>query len=429
MNKILLIVSREYFTKIKKKAFWIMAFLGPIFFALTMIVPLWLGMQKEEKKIIQVDDRSGLIQNKLLSSPSLNFIPVNQSTSQNTDVFGLLIIPETILEDSSNVIFYSKARIPSEVKFYIERTLTEVLSQYRLKSSGIDPQLIHKINAPVKLKNEKLNIGWEKDEQSAALLFIALFSSILILFFIMLYGQQVMRGVMEEKMNRIVEVIISSVRPFELMMGKIIGIALISLTQFLIWICLSYSISSVIQWRYGKVFDAFSDQKIEQTLANNPNIDAVQAFEINKLVGALDAIDFGYQLSLFLTYFIFGYLLYASLFAGIGSAVDTETDTQQFVFPLIMPLITVMLLATGIIANPHSDVAFWLSIIPFTSPVAMMLRLPFDVPLYQIILSISILILSFIFFTWISARIYRVGILMYGKKVNFAELKKWIFIK
>jgi len=429
MNKILLIVSREYFTKVKKKAFWIMAFLGPVFFALTMIVPLWLGMQKEEKKTIQVVDHSGLIQNKLLASPSLNFVSSDQTNTADGEIYGLLVIPENIVEDTAHVVFYSKTKIPAEVKFYIERTLTDMLSEYRLKRSGIDSHLVQTIYAPVKVKNEKLNASWEKDAQSAALLFVALFSSILILFFIMLYGQQVMRGVMEEKMNRIVEVIISSVRPFELMMGKIIGIALLSLTQFLIWISLSYSISYVIQWRYGKVVDAFSDQNIEQTLANNPTIDSVQAFEINNLVSALDAIDIGFQLSLFLIYFIFGYLLYAALFAGIGSAVDSETDTQQFVFPLIMPLITVMLLATGIIANPHTNLAFWLSIIPFTSPVAMMLRLPFEVPPYQIALSISILILSFIFFTWISARIYRVGILMYGKKVSFSEIRRWIFIK
>ncbi len=238
-----------------------------------------------------------------------------------------------------------------------------------------------------------------------------------------------MRGVIEEKTNRIIEVIISSVRPFELMMGKIVGIALVSLTQFLLWIILAAGISFFINSRYEKVFDMYSDEKIETTLKSNPQLDVNAAAGINEVMNGIQSIDFSYTFFVFLFYFLGGYLLYSSLFASIGAVVDVETDTQQFILPLIAPLMFCMVMATTLIMDSNSSLAFWLSIIPFTSPVAMMLRLPFGVPSIELAVSMIILVGSFILFTWMAGRIYRIGILMYGKRITLPEIVKWIFYK
>jgi len=245
----------------------------------------------------------------------------------------------------------------------------------------------------------------------------------------------VMRGVMEEKTNRIVEVIISSVKPFELMMGKIIGVALVGLTQFMLWVVLTLGIVAVLT---ATVLDPSELTKSEQLYTGQAKVlDADQLKDISeqmqtqdsfnvKMIEAISSINYGTMIGAFLFFFLGGYLLYAALFAAIGSAVDNETDSQQFMLPVTIPLILSMVMLGMIINNPSGPVAFWFSIIPLTSPIIMMLRIPFGVPYWEIALSGGLLILGFLFTTWFAAKIYRTGILMYGKKVNYAELWKWM---
>jgi ABC-2 type transport system permease protein len=254
---------------------------------------------------------------------------------------------------------------------------------------------------------------------------------------ILVFGAQVMRGVIEEKTSRIVEVIISSVKPFELMMGKIIGVGLVGLTQFLLWVLLTGSIITVFQLSYGvgsgpkasPDYNAGSKVLSQQQLAQYNAGSEQDEDTIKQVMKAVDTVDFPVILFAFMLYFIGGYLLYSSLYAAIGAASESETDTQQFMLPVTVPLIFSMVMMGYVINNPFSSLSVWLSIIPFTSPIIMMIRIPFSVPVWQVAVSLVVLIASFVFTTWLAARIYRTGILMYGKKVNYKEVWKWLKYK
>jgi ABC-2 type transport system permease protein len=400
--------------------------------ALGMIVPLWLGTSSEEVKIVEVVDRQGIMKNKLPESPSMQFVYVEESLTERlpdfltSDRYAILSISETNINE---VVLYSKSRPTPEEKLYLERILNQLISLEKIKRASIDEKLLKEIQTEISIVSKSVSNEWEDDSELNATVVISLFSAVLIMFFIVLYGGQVMRGVIEEKTNRIIEVMISSVKPFELMMGKIIGIALVSLTQFLIWVILAGSISFYFNTKYDKVFEMYSNENLETTLKANPDLNVSKAMEINGMVNALASVNFKEITLVFLFYFLGGYLLYSALFAAIGSAVDAETDTQQFIFPLIAPLMFCIVMATSIILNPDGELAFWLSMIPFTSPVAMMLRLPFGVNTSELLLSMFILVVSFVLFTWIAGRVYRVGVLMYGKKASVREILRWTFYK
>jgi ABC-2 type transport system permease protein len=433
MNKILLIISREFLSRVRKKSFFVMAILGPFLFALIMIVPLSLGTSSQESKVVEVLDNSGYLQYKLQPSKNISFAYFNESIELRKIYFldtghdALLHIPKIDLSNPKGIVIYSKTTISPEIKLYVERVLNQAITSERLRRSGIDESILKNIESNITISSKNLLNEWEEVKDATASAVVALFSSILIMFFIILYGGQVMRGVIEEKTNRIIEVIVSSVKPFQLMLGKIIGIALVSLSQFLIWISLTLAIGFYVNTKYSEVFELYSDENIETTLKENPDLNAKKAAEVNQVVNAVKSINFSLVLGFFLFYFLGGYLLYSALFAAIGSLVDSETDTQQFIIPLIAPLMFCMVMATSIVLEPHGNLAFWLSMIPFTSPVAMMLRISFDVPLSELLLSIFILIISFLFMTWIAGRVYRVGILMYGKSVSVRELVRWMF--
>jgi ABC-2 type transport system permease protein len=265
--------------------------------------------------------------------------------------------------------------------------------------------------------------------------------SIMIYMFIFLFGAQVMRGVIEEKTSRIIEVIISSVKPFQLMMGKIIGVALVGLTQFLLWIAFTFIIITAVQTAFPQQFKKTQTKEASitgksvalpnETAPTAPNTITADTGndDMNEIFEAFSSINLPVMIMAFLFYFLFGYLLYAALFAAIGAAVDNETDTQQFMLPITVPLILSLVVAQTVIQNPESPLAFWLSMIPLTSPVIMMVRIPFGVPTWEIALSAGLLILGFLGTTWLAAKIYRTGILMYGKKSNYRELWKWIRYK
>ena len=281
-------------------------------------------------------------------------------------------------------------------------------------------------NVNVDLQTIRFNEAGEEKQSSAAVsIIIGIAAAFLLYMFLLLYGTQVMRGVIEEKTNRIVEVMISSVKPFQLMMGKIIGIGLVAITQFTLWIVLSLIAVFVLQ-----SFFFTTPEQVTQGIEISNNMQATPdaadtAAQFNNIIGLIADTNIFGILGLFVFYFIGGYLVYATLFAAIGSAVDNETDTQQFVTPIILPLILSIYVAMAAFNNPHGSVAFWFSIIPFTSPVVMMSRIPFDVPTWEIILSMGILTISFIILTWFAGKVYRTGILMYGKKTSYKEVWKW----
>ncbi len=431
MNKIWLITEREYLTRVRKKSFIVMSILGPILMAVLMIVPAWLSVigDKSEKSIAVIDV-SKEFQSVLRDNAFFKFhylenqalADVKQNFSKS-GYYAVLHIP--VNPAAEKVQLYSDKQPNMEVKMYISNALEKELERRNLKAKGIDEEVI---------KNAKVNLSLEtfkwtedgKEEKSSTYLTmgIGFVAAILIYMFVFMYGVMVMRGVIEEKTNRIVEVIISSVKPLELMLGKIIGIAFVALTQFLLWIILTFGIVTVVQ---GTML-LKSSQIVENQLQNPLNVSQnPQKTEIlTEVLTSLNNVNFTLIIGVFLFYFLVGYLLYAALFAAVGSAVDNETDTQQFMLPITIPLILAFVLAQVTVQYPHEKIAFWLSMIPFTSPVTMMIRLPFGVPAWQLILSMTLLTATFLGIVWFAAKIYRTGILMYGKKVNYKELWKWL---
>jgi ABC-2 type transport system permease protein len=309
----------------------------------------------------------------------------------------------------------------------IERQLNDQMRVKLLKDAGIDSETLDKIKPNLSVVSKELTIEGEKDSSSGAAMAVGFAAAILIYMSLFIYGIQVMRGIIEEKTSRIVEVVISSVKPFQLMMGKIIGIGLVGLTQFMLWIVLSASLMTLATTILFK-------DKVEQVKSEIPMTKQVEAVSNNgpgmDIVKAVQTVQWTYILPVFIIFFLGGYMLYSALFAAVGSAVDSDTETQQFMLPITLPLLfTYIMSFSFIVNNPDSSLSFWLSIIPFTSPIAMMVRLPFGVPNWELALSIFLLIGGFIFTTWVASRIYRVGILMYGKKVSFKELGKWFMYK
>ncbi len=442
MNKILLILQREYITRVKKKSFIVMTLLGPILMAGIAIVPILIAKYSDDKinKIIVIDQRPEIFTTILPSSETVLFINSKISLDSAKKAFdpekfyGILYLQDDMVKNPGGAMLFTEKQANLSVTNYIENSLEKQIEQDKLKSEGIDQKTLSSIETNVNLKTLSLK-GEENSAELATI--VGFICGFLIYLFIFLYGVQVMRGVIEEKTNRIVEVIISSVRPFELMMGKIIGIALVGLTQFLLWIVLTLTITTIAS---KVIIDPKTDAKVvAQTMKSN-NLDQhalnelgatpkIKEDAMSKLFSQLSSINFPLIISCFFIYFLGGYLLYSALFAAIGAAVDNETETQQFMLPVTIPLILAFIVAQSIVQNPDSQLGFWFSIIPLTSPVVMMVRIAFGVPPWELALSIGLLIAGFIGATWLAGRIYRTGILLYGKKVNYKELAKWLFYK
>ena len=308
--------------------------------------------------------------------------------------------------------------------------------EWNLAANNINPMILKSARKKVEVVATKLGEdGKEIETRNENAAVFGLATGILIFFFVMVYGMQVMRSVMEEKTNRIVEVIISSVKPFQLMMGKIIGVACVGITQFLIWVILSFTLTTitssfmlktvvndvqVLQDQNEEVFKQGSNAKFDEMKSPVSKVEAMS------VVKDFYSLNLGEIILCFFVYFLGGYLLYSALFAAVGSAGDAEADTQQFMMPVMLPLMAGYMMSFGIMNDPESNVAFWGSMIPFTSPIVMMVRLPFGVPAWQIGVSMLMLIIGFIFTTWLAGKIYRTGILMYGKKITWRELGKWL---
>ncbi len=440
MSKIWLIIQREYLTRVRKKSFIIMTFLTPLLLAAFMLIPAWLATVSDSEHTVMVLDESGQFANKLEPRKDLNLIPLQGSLEQakevymQTDYTALLHIPPLDLDNPQGIRVYSKKNTNLQTKVRLENMLEKEIENQRYVASGIDRTLLDKMKANISIATVNMSEQGEKDNNAFVTSGAGIIGAIIIYFFIFMYGVQIMRGVIEEKTNRIVEVIISSVKPFQLMMGKIIGIAAVGLTQFLLWLILSSVVVGVVQTAFGV---KAAPTPIGQVAAGRAQATGEEAAEIeeasnmvNDITGAISNLNLPLIIGCFLFYFLGGYLLYGSLFGAIGAAVDNETDTQQFMLPITIPLIISFIMSyTVVIQNPDGPVAFWMSIIPFTSPIVMMVRVPFGVPATELLLSMGLLIAGFILTTWLAARIYRVGILMYGKKVNYKELSKWLFYR
>ncbi len=432
MNKIFLIIEREYKTRVMKPAFIILTFLIPVLIVALVMVPLWLASFKDSsvKKILVVDN-SGLYLDAFVNDEVYTYeykqveIDGLRNFAVDGDYTAAIYISNDLTVDPGAATIYAEQQISMELRSHIRTKLKDMVEDQKMKALNVPNlrELVEQTKADIDVKSMKWDRdGTQKTGSAELSLIVGMITAFIIYMFIVIYGAQLMQGVVQEKTSRIVEVIVSSIKPFELMMGKIIGIAMVGLTQFLLWVVLSVSILLVVG-QYVNMEQMPVDPVAASSLPMQSNPDLSQIQSVITMINDFDFVQTGI---LFVVYFLGGYLLYASLFAAVGSAVDNETDTQQFTLPVMLPIIFAIYAAIYSAENPDGPLAFWCSMIPFTSPIVMMVRLPFDVPVWQLALSIGILILSFIGTTWIAGKIYRTGILMYGKKVSWKEMLKWI---
>jgi ABC-2 type transport system permease protein len=447
MNKIGLILKREYLTRVKKRSFIIMTFLGPILMATVWILAIVLAQRSEGVKVIEVIDETSIFFNELKDKDDIRFVYISDDLRSareklaDSEHFGILYIPLPTYSEPKTVYLYSNGNPGLSLKSYIQNSVERIMKDKKLLDTyGITSDDLASVQSDISLVVRDL----ETEEESYAEVTWALgfIGGMLIYMFIFMYGAQVMRGVIEEKTSRIVEVIVSSAKPFQLMAGKIIGIAFVGLTQFMLWIVLTLAIVGVFGLIYGGSMD---QQEVTEALGSRPggimSIDPSQqgldetAINIeeagieSKILDIVGSINAPLMIFSFIFLFLGGYLLYAALFAALGSAVDNETDTQQFMMPITIPLVLAIVVGLSfVLNNPDGQVAYWMSIFPLTSPVVMMIRIPFGgVEIVKDIIPAAILLIAgFIATTWLAAKIYRTGILLYGKKVTYKELWKWV---
>lgn len=439
MHKISLIIQREYLTRVKKRSFVIMTILGPLLMAAIMIVPIYVATMSGKDYRIAVLDESGIYYEKFSDTEKITYQHVHEPLEKVKKTFldqgfdALLYIPKREVTIPVSALLYSDKQVSINIKSHIEAVMKKEVEGLKLAASGIDKNILESIKTKIDLTSIKLNEGGKEEKSFTEVsMAVGMFSGILIYFFIFLFGAQVMRGVIEEKTNRIIEVIVSSVKPFELMLGKIIGVALVGLTQFLLWVILTFGIVTVFQMSYSGEIQKYQASQVIKSSgipAETGQKLTQETSDVGQIFEAISTINFIQVIMAFLFYFIGGYLLYAALFAAIGAAVDNEADTQQFMLPVTVPLILSIIMAQYVINDPEGPVSFWLSMIPLTSPIIMMIRIPFGVPPMELILSMVLLIGGFLGATWLAAKVYRTGILMYGKKVDYKELWKWITYK
>lgn len=427
MRNIALVTGREYRSRVRKKSFVVMTLLGPFLLAAFYGAIIWLAVsdtQSSETKNIHVLDESGLFTLGIEGSSNIRYT-VNSNDADSSGYYGTLLIPSNFgIDKPDGARFLSNSSLNIMEQQAMETHLEKAIKEQKLMRSGLKKETLDSLETRVSISSAIISDGEIKEDNSAVNAGAGFVGAFFIYIFIFLYGVQVMKGVAEEKSNRIVEVIISSVKPFDLMMGKIIGIALVGLTQVFIWIGLSTILIAIIT-----PIIASNGINPEETAAIVQGSTGAATPGMGML-GALFQLDFLTLILGFLFYFITGYLLYSAMFAAIASAVDSETDTQQFMFPITIPLIFSIIIAQSVVLkDPHGELATIFSMIPFTAPIVMMVRLPFGVENWQLLLSMIFMIFGFIAITWLASRIYRVGILMYGKKPTYKELLKWMLYK
>ena len=445
-NPIRIIIEREYLTRVKKKSFIVMTILAPLLIvaAYSLIIYLMISDATASKKHITIWDESGLFYKTFSDNDQYTFFHISpndldaaKEIYQQSNSYALIYIPKTqnIIPETANI--FSKSQTGMGMKSYIKNVMQKEIERLKLKSSGVDDETLASIKSGNVVVNAiRMTEDGKKEERSypEIRMILSMAFGILIYMVIFIFGSQVMNGVMQEKVNRVVEVMISTIKPVQLMAGKIIGIALVGLTQFVLWIVFTLIIMGISSvFLSGLLHSADVSQIAQSQQMMGVNIDALtadmslsQGENIKYIVESVLSVNYVIMLSAFFIFFVFGYLLYASLFAAIGSIVDNESDTQQFILPITVPMLIALVTAFRVPDNPDGVMAIALSLIPFTSPITMMARLPFGVPCWQLLISITLLIATVWLITWLSAKIYRTGILMYGKKASFKELWKWI---
>jgi len=434
MNNIFLITKREFLTQVKKKSFIILTLLAPLMIVAFGAVIGFMFKANQSHNVIEVVDNSGLFKGQLKSDEKINyvFIPTAEENAKiknlkgNESLDGILILPTISgnnLDDiGKNTRLVVNTKIGFDTKQQIISDITNVIKKEKIKQLGIQEAQLENLDKSFTLKT--INVSEDNKEDSDLAFGIKSALSMILMYvtfmFILIYGVRVMRSVLEEKNNRVVEIIISSVKPFELMMGKILGVTMVALTQFIVWITMSIAGALILNTGFSSI----------QKNIPGGNEELMSKLDIGQMATqvshSLLEMNFPLIIFVFIVFFLLGYMFYSSVYAAIGSAVDNETETQQFTLFAILPLTLGMYGSISVINNPDGPVGFWMSMIPFTSPVAMVARIPFGVPAWQIALSMALLLGTTIFMIFLAGKIYRVGILMYGNKATLKELWKWI---
>ncbi|MBO5803942.1 MAG: ABC transporter permease [Bacteroidales bacterium] len=444
LGKIQLVAGREYSIRVKKKSFIFTTILTPILFAALMIVPsvvMLMGGNEEIRKVVVVDN-SGVVAPTLVDTEIVDYEVLQgvsvDSLKANFEATGAYAIVEiSQLDENKNVSItaYSAKQMNMELKSSIKRSANAALEAYKLESYDIEnlDKILEDVKSDVQLS--AYTIGDDGDAKKSMVeisMAMSYIMSFFIYIFVFMFGNMVMNSVIQEKSNRIVEVIVSSVKPFDLMLGKILGVAGVAVTQFLIWVVLTVVLVFGFQAVMGpELFTGGAQQMTQMAGVDAEAMMAAAAAPSGPLadiMGALSQINFPYIIGCFLIYFVLGYLLYAAMFAAVGSAVENEADTQQLTLPISLPLILGLFIMLHTFEHPESSLSFWASMIPFTSPMVMLARIPFEgaVPTWELLLSIGLLFVTFLAIVYLSGKIYRVGILMYGKKASWKDLWKWI---
>lgn len=440
MGKIGIIAGREFNERVRKKSFIITTILMPIAFVAIMFVPaLMMNIQSDDTREIVVVDQSGTIAEGLQNTNNLSFTPSDKSveelTAEQQDIFGILIIGKDVATNPSNVQLLTYESSTINIESEITEQIREIIESEKLKAYNIEDidSILEAIKTPVSLKVKQLGESGETKESSSMLnIALAYIFGFLIYMFVFLYGNMVMQGVIEEKSNKVMEVMVSSVKPFELMMGKILGIASVAVTQFVIWVVFILVVGGAAMSLFGvgdMMAAASASAAMDPAAMMGTQMPSLDDETLSILRTVTDPAYLLRILGGFLVYFVGGYLLYAAMFAAVGSAVDNEKDTNNLQLPITIPLILAIFVMMSAMQDPHGPLAFWFSMIPFTSPVVMMVRLPYGVPGWELALSIGLLFVTFIAMVYLAGKIYRVGVFMYGKKPTFAELAKWLRYK
>lgn len=432
MGKIKIIAEREFNERVRKKSFIITTILMPIAFVALMFVPaLMMNVSSDEVKEVIVVDHSGMVADKLTTDGQLAFhpsdVPFEELKEQRNEVFGILVIGDDVATNPSNVQLYTYESSTINIESSITEQVRTIIEAEKLKQYNIEDldEILNEIKTPVSLQVKQLNESGDAKDSSAILnIALAYIFGFLIYMFVFLYGNMVMQGVIEEKSNKVMEVMVSSVKPFQLMMGKILGIAAVAITQFMIWVVFILVVGACAMSLLGgeeMLAAAQAGGAMDAVGSAGVSIDKEAASLINTIT------DPAYLLRIFggfLIYFVGGYLLYAAMFAAVGSAVDNEKDTNNLQLPITIPLILALFVMMSAMQEPNGPLAVWFSMIPFTSPIVMMVRLPYGLP-DGFWWSVVLLYGTFVATVWLAGKIYRVGVFMYGKKPTLGELLKW----
>jgi len=437
MNKIFIVAGREFFTRIQSRTFIVMSILGPLLFGLFVLVPVLMAKWNNDSTTVWVHDPSGQLSDAFQDQNGLKFQVLPLGTLSN----GVLVPADSanireLLEDQDAGLLHLQApdsNLNVEARYYsaqaaglkiterIQSALNDRLYRLRMERQGLDPKVIESLRAEVQLQTSVWTDQGSEDSHTETAMLLGFGAALLMYMFIFMYGSMVMRGVIEEKASRVMELLVSTTKPFELMMGKILGIASVGLFQFVLWLLLGTAISTAIgAMGLGSGPGTASVPGTVNSLPADAQADWMQI---------LGQMPWETIIPFFLFYFLGGYFLYAALFAAVGSAVDSEGDSQQLMLPISLPIILSFVASQFVMQNPHGSLAFWMSMIPLTSPVVMVVRLPFGVPGWELALSMFLLVATFVLAVWLAGRIFRIGVLMYGQKVSFNLLRKWLFYR